>query len=368
MAISINDWLQSEALRHALDLQALTNNVAGKVLAVLNRADGRLYAALLEALDRLDPSYFSVERLESLLASVRAINTEVYDAATATLLNETRSFVAYEASYQAQMLRQAMPIAVSVASIDAGSAYAAAMARPFQGVLLRGVLKDLDAGRAKLIRQTVAQGFVESKTTAQIVSELRGTRAKGYADGLMQRPRREIDAVVRTAMGHMAGFMQDKTVEANADLIAAVVWQSTIDISTSAPCRARDQKRYTPVDHKPIGHSMPWGAGPGRYHWCCRSHQAIVTKSWRELGVDMDEVPAGTRASMDGQIPAEQTYLQWLELQSAARQDDVLGKTRGALYRTGKLPMDRMYDHKGRFLDLAALRERVAAAFAAAGL
>ena len=38
----------------------------------------------------------------------------------------------------------------------------------------------------------------------------------------------------------------------------------------------------------------------------------------------MDELPAGTRASMDGQVPADQTFGQWIKRQSAARQDQVL--------------------------------------------
>lgn len=71
---------------------------------------------------------------------------------------------------------------------------------------------------------------------------------------------------------------------------------------------------------------------------------------------------------MDGQVPAETTYADWLKSQSAARQDEVLGPTRGRLLRQGDLPMDRMYDHKGRFLTLDQLRARDAAAFEKAGL
>jgi hypothetical protein len=33
-----------------------------------------------------------------------------------------------------------------------------------------------------------------------------------------------------------------------------------------------------------------------------------VLKTWRELGIDADEVPQTTRASMDGQVPAKQTF------------------------------------------------------------
>ena len=95
-----------------------------------------------------------------------------------------------------------LPVAVHVAAVSAEQIYAAALARPFQGVLLKNVWSDLDASKIKRVRQAIAQGFVEGKTTEQIIRELRGTRAKGYADGIIERDRRDVEAVVRTALGH----------------------------------------------------------------------------------------------------------------------------------------------------------------------
>lgn len=71
---------------------------------------------------------------------------------------------------------------------------------------------------------------------------------------------------------------------------------------------------------------------------------------------------------MDGQVPAETTYLEWLGKQPAGVQDEVLGPTRAKLYRDGKLPMDRMYGDKGQWLSIDQLRARDAAAFKRAGM
>lgn len=365
---SANEWLLEESIRHALDLRQYENGIVRRLIAVLNRTDSRLFAELTEKLEHLGPDSFSVERLDALLASVRALNTEAFEAVQRELTQTLKEFTDSEVAYQRQMLVTALPVQVSVASVSAESVYAAALARPFQGVLLREVWKDLDAQRMKQVRQTIAQGFVEGRTTAQIIRDLRGTRAKGYADGLVNRSRRDVESVVRTAMGHYAGFVADRSMEANGDLVKAVMWVSTLDLRTTPACQARDGKQYTPGTHKPIGHSLPWGQGPGRYHWNCRSHQVPVTKSWRELGVDMDEFTPESRASMDGQVPAETTYQQWLAKQSAGRQDQVLGRTRGQLLRAGKLPLERMYDNKGAFISLEELRKRDAEAFKRAGL
>lgn len=359
---TVNEWLIDEAIRHSIDLARYSNSVVRRILAILNRSDDRLFAELMAALERLPPESFTVERLESLLGSVRALNSQAFAQAGEELTRELREFVEYEAAYQTKTLQSVMPAQVHIASVSAEQAYAAAMARPFQGVLLREVLKDIEATKAKKIRQAVAQGYVEAKTTPQIVREIRGTRAKGYSDGLMEASRRDVEAIVRTAMGHMAGFTQDRVAEANGDIIKAIKWSATLDFRTSEICRVRDGKLWT-VEHKPIGHKLPWLGGPGRAHWRCRSAQVFITKSNAELGIDVPDVTLknGTRATLDGQVPAEQTYGDWLKTRSAAEQDEVLGPTRGKLFRSGKLPLEAMYSQKGAFLTLEELRAKMAA-------
>lgn len=264
---SVNDLLQDESIRHQVALQGYSTGVVQRIMAVLNRSDARLAAELAQLLESMSPTTFKMERLESLLSSVRSLSTAAYDQMGKALSDELREFVAYEVSYQHQMLVSHVPVAVHVAAVSAESVYAAALARPFQGVLLKNVWSDLEAQKFKKVRQSIAQGYVEGKTTDQIIRELRGTRAKGYEDGLIQRDRRDVEAVVRTALGHTAGMAQDRVMEANTDLLKALQWSSTLDLRTSAPCRIRDRLLYAPGDHKPIGHKVPWLAGPGRLHW-----------------------------------------------------------------------------------------------------
>ena len=69
----------------------------------------------------------------------------------------------------------------------------------------------------------------------------------------------------------------------------------------------------------------------------CRSTTVPVTKSWKKLGIDLEEIPAGTRASMNGQVPETLTYYEWLKTQSKNIQNEVLGIKKGELFRQGKL-------------------------------
>lgn len=369
---TVNEALLDATISHAVDLQHYSNGVVRRIISLLNRTDADLFAQLTDALSRLPAESFTVDRLERLLKSVRELNADAYKQVEKALSDELKDFAGYESQYQHRLFEAAIPAqvqaAVGVAAVNPQQVYTAAMSRPFQGRLLREWASSIEAGRMTRIRDAIRTGYVEGQTTDQIIRRLRGTKAKAFADGIIELDRRHAAAVVQTALGHMAGFTRDRFYDANQGLIKAIRWTSTIDSKTSDFCRIRDGKEYKPETHKPIGHSIPWAAGPGASHWNCRSTSVPVTYSWRELGIDMDEIEPSTRASMDGQIPADQDYGQWLARQSAARQDAILGPKRGRLMREGGLKMDRFYNDRGRFLTLDELRQRDATAFERAGL
>lgn len=372
---TVNERLQDEVVGHAVDLQQYGTGVVRRIMALLNRADAEIAKALADALERLPASEFSVERLESLLLSVRSLNASAYAAVGQELTAEMRRLTEYESGYQLELFRSVLPpqvvASVGVAGVNVEQVYAAALSRPFQGRLLREWAGSIEADRMERIRDNVRMGFVQQEPIAQIVKRIRGTKAKGYSDGIIEIDRRNAEAVVRTAISHTAGFTRDRFTEENSDLINALVWTATLDSRTSEICRPRDGKQYQPVSpYKPIGHGFPWLGGPGRAHWNCRSVSVPVVKSWKELGslVDAPEFSTADRASMDGAVASELTYGQWLKKQSAARQDEVLGATRGALFRRGDLEIDRFYSDKGRYLSLDELRSRDAAAFKKAGV
>jgi hypothetical protein len=368
-----NERILDAEIGHQVDLQRYSNGVVRRILGLLNRTDADLFAQLTAALARMTPETFTVQRLEELLGSVRALNLQVHQQLDRALTEELRALAEHEAGFQLRLFEAVIPpqvqVHVAVTPVVAEQVYAAAFSQPFQGRLLREWAGSLEAGKLARIRDAVRMGYVEQQTVDQIVQRVRGTWARGYQDGVIEISRRDAESVVRTSISHIAGFTRDRFYSANDDLVQAVQWVSTLDGRTSEGCRLRDGLKYTATNpHRPIGHKVPWLGGPGRLHWNCRSTSAPVLKSWRELGIPMDGLDAGTRSSMDGQVPADMTYGQWLQRQSAARQDDVLGPTRGALFRRGGLPLERFSNDRGRYLTLAELAQREAQAFRAAGV
>jgi SPP1 gp7 family putative phage head morphogenesis protein len=357
MATTVNEALLDSEVGHQIDLNRYSNGVVRRMLALLNRVDPDLMAQLQAALERLPKESYTVQRLDSLLASVRELNGKAYEQFTAGLGAELKSLTDYEAGYQYQLFDDLLPARISIASVAVDQVHAAAMARPFQGRLLKEWAGSLESGRMQRIRDAVRIGFVENQTVAQIVQRIRGSRALGYADGLLQIDRRHAEAVVRTAIQHTANYARDSFYSSNAELIKGLRWVATLDSRTSPICRARDGKVY----------SLKNGPRPPA-HWNCRSVMTPVLKSWRELGINADEIPPGTRASMDGQVPGDLTYEQWLKRQSTARQNEVLGVTKAKLFRDGGLKLDRFVNNQGHVYTLDELRVRDAAAFAKAGL
>lgn len=365
---TINETLQDEAIAHAINLQEYGAGVIRRMISLLNAVDADLAAALASALAQMDGDSFTVERMEHLLASVRELNRQAYLAVMDALEGELKAQAEYEVDWLGDLFDRLLPervtIRIPVARVAPHQVYAAAMSRPFQGRLLRDWASNLEAGRMAAIRNAIRIGYVEGETAVQIVRRIRGTRTEHYADGLLQRPRRDLMTVVQSAVGHTAAVARDQFVAANQDIIKAVLWRSTLDTKTSEPCRIRDGRKYEAATHKPIGHKIPWLQGPGRLHFNCRSTSTPVVRSWQELGIDIDELSPGERASMDGQVPADTTYAEWLERQPAARQDQVLGPERGRLLREGGLSLPDLYSPSGKWLTLEELRKRDAEAFA----
>lgn len=340
--MAVNDEIADALIRHQVYLQRFGNATARKVLALLKRSDARMVERLL----RDDLSELSQTRQETLLRELRRIIDSAYEDATGALQIDLDGLAVYEGEYQTDLFRRVLPVKFETVVPAADQIIAAVNSRPFQGKLLKEVYSELSASSFRKVRDTIRAGIVEGRTTEQIVRDLRGTKAQGFKDGVLDTNRRATETVVRTAVNHTANTAREYTYERNADLVKGVRWNATLDGRTSAVCRARDGKVYDP------------GKGPRPpAHFNCRSSTSPVLASWRDLGFEIDELPPSTRASMNGQVPADQDYDTWLRKQPRAFQVEVLGETKAKLFRAG-LKMDRFIDRKGSELTLDELKRR----------
>lgn len=343
---TVNETLLNESVAHAIDLQGYSNSAVQRMLRLLNSVDADLMTQLSAAIEKMQPSQFNVERLTQLLSGVRELNGNIYAQVTKEIQQELFDLTDYELGYQKQLLSSTLPASISIASVNIDQVYAAAMAQPFSGKLLTEFMAGMELKRMDAIRDAVRMGFVESQTVGEIAKRIRGTKALNYADGLLQISRRDAEAVVVTAINHTGNFAREALYERNSDIVKAIRYTATLDTRTTQLCASRDGNEYK------LGAAKP--ALPA--HIRCRSLYVPVIKSWRELGINADELPSSTRASMDGQVPDKLTYGDWLAKQGEARQNRVLGKEKAQLFRTGKLSFDRFVSPQGHSYTLDELR------------
>ncbi len=205
---------------------------------------------------------------------------------------------------------------------------------------LRQAFDEFAQGVGRDALRVVQAGILEGKTQQQM--------ARGVSELVTTRSRQQAESLVRTATNHIGSIARNTVYQANADILEGERWISTLDGRTTLICAGRDREVY------------PLGRGPRPpAHFGCRSIMVPVVKEQYRIQA------LGERASKFGPVDNRTTYGGWLRQQSKEFQDDVLGPKRAALFRSGKVSIERFTDDLGRTLTLDELRAREGLALAA---
>lgn len=324
----------NESVKHRIALGRYSNATVRKVLALLNRTEASVIARLALATD----NERSGAQLERLLEEIRALQDDGGLVLRSRLEGDLNALADAERLFASRMVqfgtREAgLGLATNIPTT--GQVVAAVNSRPFQGRFLREWLADAEAGAARRVRDTIRQGFVEGRGVSDMVRTIRGTRANGYRDGILEINRRGAEALVRTAITHTSAAASKATYEAMG--VEEATYVAVLDSRTTIICAGLNGKTF------PLA-KFPW---PPR-HVNCRS--TVVP-----------QVP--------GLEPVEpQSFDAWLRRQPVEVQDDVLGVTRARLWRAGEIELDRFTDSAGNVLTLEELQRRDAGAFERLGL
>jgi hypothetical protein len=159
------------------------------------------------------------------------------------------------------------------------------------------------------------------------------------------------------AFFRMANAKRLAALRANADILNGVRNLTTLSKSTPLLCIGYSGAEWD-LDGNPInGTTVPFNGGPP-HHDKCNCTLVAISKSFREIGWDIDDPPISTRASDEGQIPADITFDDFLKRKSSSYVDDILGIDRAALWRSGKLTCRDLVDDSGQLVPLEALLGR----------
>jgi len=218
------------------------------------------------------------------------------------------------------------------------------------------------ADTAFKLANEIRSGAALGETNQQIIKRIVGEQVTAKAPagfvgppGVMPLARKNAAAVVQTAMQTVAAEARRKTMELNRELTNGIMQVSTLDGHTSLTCVAYDGATWD-VDYEPsLGNDLPYNGGVPR-HWNCRSSEIALMKTFREMGIDLDEPDEGARASSSGQVSSKTKFADYLKLKGEDYQNEVLGKGRAELFRSGKLAPRDLVDMSGSPLKLTDLR------------
>lgn len=342
----INAEVLDRIIAHAIDLEQYKSYEVREIVSFLN---SQIEPQIVRQLQKYAGKELTVRRLEALRQAIREIVVAGYTQLRSDATDDLRELGLSEARWNINMLEQVIPVSVSLAAPSVGAIRDMIRTRPVDGRFVKDWLAALTPATVLRVNQQIMIGATMGEGTDEIVRRIAGTRANQYRDGILQRSRRDIEAIVRTAIAGVSNNVRQLTYEQNPKVVKAVLFVATLDLRTCEVCGALDGNEYE-ID---VGPRPPIHPG-------CRCTTCPVIKSWKELGINLKEAPPGTRASMDGQVPATTDFATWLGRRSAADQDQVLGPARGELYRSGRVKFRDFVDaeNRSRLLTLAELEGR----------
>jgi len=326
--------------------QLLLQRIIGGQNTAINKQLDAIAAAIEKALKGDNLSEYKGRRLNKAINELKA------------MVSITPPDLAQLATAEAASLQSAF-VSVGINTVIPPSSVVDAISKAslIQGATINEWFSRLNESTKFDIERAVKNGVTLGQTNREIAKAIVGNGSDKGPQALA-KARRDAMAITRTATqtvaneARMAGYME------NADIIKAVQWVSTLDSRTSEICIARSGKTWSFPDFKPIGHSIPWNGGPPA-HWACRSTSIPVTRSMAEItGKAVEQIAPRTRASMDGSVAQDITFDQFLKNKPPAFADEMLGKGRADLWRSGKITLSQLLDQRGNPLTLTQLEAK----------
>lgn len=371
------DIIADRLVTRGIYLERYKSGFNNRILGELEKLEDELTRELASAFAKGTPNpTVRIQRLEKLLGQTRHVIKRTYTESSKLAGKELLRLAANEQTYVVDAVNETAGVEFFDRTLNYDE-----LKKLTDGTLIEGARSaDWWARQSddlqKRFGDQMRMGVLRGETLDQLVARVRGTQVRAFQDGVMQTSRRQAEAIVRTSVQSIANATRLESFEANAHVVNAIQWVSTLDSQTTHICMALSGKMWTTKGKKPIGHDKAW---PGTTaHWQCRSTQVPVLKKWEDLVAQQDQaavdeefrnqlrqqgfsddeiavIRRNTRASLDGQVARDISFDDWLGAKSPEFQDGLLGRGRGKLFRDRKITLTDLVDQSGRPLTIDQL-------------
>jgi len=336
---TVNEDLLNRIIRHSVYVDRFATHEAFEIAKFLG---GKVYPEITAKIQSHLLKGRSVQHLKDLQAAVdkmtKAAAAKVNDMLTADLIDLS----AYEAEWMKDAVTKAVPLDIDMTMPSAETMKTIVTQTPMEGHKLSTWLKSYSVASREKMMKAINVGIALGESIPNIGKRIRDT---------MTLSKKHAQWIARTATNHVVTDTRHRVMKQNPHLIEKYQIVATLDTRTTLQCIALDGQVF-PVDD-PNAPRPP-------IHFNCRSTIIPIIKAWSEMGIEPPK--PGTRASMNGAVPQQTTYGDWLKKQSEKTQISVLGKKRWEQWKNGK-PLSSFVSNQYKPMNLAQVKkvEKVAA-------
>lgn len=331
--MDVNERLRDDLIRHAIYADRYADAQLKEIIKVLQSVVKNIEQRIAS-----EPNVVTIAWLNQVKGWIEQ-QAEIF---TSKLENGLKQAIKELISHEGELFTRDMYRAISVKfnyTIPAPEVIErAVLSMPVDsGHLYDELMKRYDQLTKDYIISEIRAGIVSGEGIKEMVHRL---------TSLLSIQAASAERMVRSVVMHTMNTARLELYKANRDVIKAVQYVATLDTKNCLVCGTLDGKTWD-LDEQ---HPTP------PMHYNCRCVLAPITKSWRELGIDKDEIPPTMRSSMNGYVPETMDYTEWLAKQSEKTQAEILGPTRLKLYKQG-LPIEKMV-RNGKPLTIEELRQK----------
>lgn len=335
----INDELASEIISRELDLNRYDASLRKKVISLLKELDADIQGKL-----KGNISEWNRARLNEQLRMMRESITDYYKQIKEITTEELTGVAVSETKFLQNAVNTLTGVDMFSSLPSANQLAVLAEQSGVQGAVTSAWWARQGADMYFRVATQIRMGYGSGETIGAIANRVQQQMDIG---------KRNAEALVRTSVHTISSNARERMYKENSSVIKGKLYVAVLDNRTSLQCIAYDGSTYD-MDNKPIGKkSLPYRELPA--HWNCRSMYMPILKSFKEIGSDFPEMPKSTRSSMDGQVPEDMTFKDFLAKKSKSFQDEVLGKGKAQLWRDGKITLQQLLDQTGNPIPLKEL-------------
>lgn len=375
---TVNDYLMEDFTRQSVNLMRIEAGAHKKVLGMMKK----LEIDLITQIQNIDPTAvnatsYKLARLQALLKQTTDTIRTAYASNRAQLTGDLTDIAANENLSTIGTLNANLGIDIASVAFPRSTALSLARNTVIEGAVPAEWWSRQAGALKRSFTDQMNLGLLAGETNGQLVQRIRGTATgkrlayeidgvtKTYSEfsgGIMDVTTRQAQALVRTSVQSVAQDARMETFKENQHILKGVMASVTFDLRTTDLCKGRSGMAWD-FDGKPMN-EITFEDYPGEppWHWNCRTQLVGVTKSWKELSTKnkskLGRSPKGLKASMDGQVPGDLTYDQWLRKKSVAEQEEALGVAKRKLWNQGKVKLRDLVDQSGNSLPIDKLKKK----------